>query len=135
MWSRKIARPSRMIALYRNAAARAPDDLALAAALGRVYFELEMLDEATEQPRRRQEGRGRQGVFRDFEDPRQVAEAEIAHDDVDGHQHRDDADQHRGKDAAAVDQRAVEAIEGGHWLGSHKGRSQTGPYNVFMISG
>jgi lipopolysaccharide biosynthesis regulator YciM len=38
-----------MIALYRNAAARAPDDLALAAALGRVYFELEMLDEATEQ--------------------------------------------------------------------------------------
>jgi lipopolysaccharide biosynthesis regulator YciM len=46
---RQDARPSRMIALYRNAAARAPDDLALAAALGRVYFELEMLDEATEQ--------------------------------------------------------------------------------------
>jgi len=46
---RQDTRPSRMIALYRNAAARAPDDLALAAALGRVYFELEMLDEATEQ--------------------------------------------------------------------------------------
>ena len=46
---RQDARPSRMIALYRNAASRAPDDLALAAALGRVYFELEMLDEATEQ--------------------------------------------------------------------------------------
>ena len=41
-------RPSRMIALYRDAAARAPDDLALAAALGRVYFELEMLDEAAD---------------------------------------------------------------------------------------
>ena len=38
-----------MIALYRAAAERAPDDLALAAALGRVYFELEMLDEAAEQ--------------------------------------------------------------------------------------
>jgi lipopolysaccharide biosynthesis regulator YciM len=46
---RQDARPSRMIALYRDAASRAPDDLALAAALGRVYFELEMLDEATEQ--------------------------------------------------------------------------------------
>ena len=43
------ARPSRMIALYRDACARAPEDLALAAALGRVYFELEMLDEAAEQ--------------------------------------------------------------------------------------
>ncbi|HEU5320208.1 MAG TPA: tetratricopeptide repeat protein, partial [Methylomirabilota bacterium] len=42
-------RPSRMISLYRDAAARAPDDLALAAALGRVYFELEMLDEAADQ--------------------------------------------------------------------------------------
>jgi len=41
-------RPSRMIALYRDASARAPDDLALAAALGRVYFELEMLDEAAD---------------------------------------------------------------------------------------
>ncbi len=42
-------RPSRMISLYRTAAERAPDDLALAAALGRVYFELEMLDEAADQ--------------------------------------------------------------------------------------
>ena len=46
---RQDARPSRMIALYRTAADRAPDDLALTAALGRVYFELEMLDEAAEQ--------------------------------------------------------------------------------------
>ncbi len=42
-------RPSRMISLYRTAAERMPDDLALAAALGRVYFELEMLDEAADQ--------------------------------------------------------------------------------------
>src|SRR5262250_3768952 len=46
---REQDRPSRMIALYRSAAERAPDDLALAAALGRVYFELEMLDEAADQ--------------------------------------------------------------------------------------
>ena len=46
---RHDARPSRMIALYRTACERAPDDLALAAALGRVYFELEMLDEAADQ--------------------------------------------------------------------------------------
>jgi len=46
---RHDARPSRMIALYRTACERVPDDLALAAALGRVYFELEMLDEAAEQ--------------------------------------------------------------------------------------
>jgi len=46
---RRDGRPSRMIALYRAAAERAPDDLALAAALGRVYFELEMLDEAADQ--------------------------------------------------------------------------------------
>jgi lipopolysaccharide biosynthesis regulator YciM len=46
---RHDTRPSRMIALYRNACERAPEDLALAAALGRVYFELEMLDEAAEQ--------------------------------------------------------------------------------------
>jgi lipopolysaccharide biosynthesis regulator YciM len=45
---RRDARPSRMIALYRTASERMPDDLALAAALGRVYFELEMLDEAAE---------------------------------------------------------------------------------------
>ena len=46
---REQSRPSRMIALYRSASERAPDDLALAAALGRVYFELEMLDEAADQ--------------------------------------------------------------------------------------
>ncbi len=46
---REQDRPSRMIALYRAAAERVPDDLALAAALGRVYFELEMLDEAADQ--------------------------------------------------------------------------------------
>jgi lipopolysaccharide biosynthesis regulator YciM len=46
---RREDRPSRMIALYRAASARLPDDLGLAAALGRVYFELEMLDEAAEQ--------------------------------------------------------------------------------------
>jgi lipopolysaccharide biosynthesis regulator YciM len=41
-------RPSRMIALYQLAVQRAPDDLAIAVALGRVYFELEMLDEAAD---------------------------------------------------------------------------------------
>jgi lipopolysaccharide biosynthesis regulator YciM len=46
---RQDGRPSRMIALYRSAVERAPDDLALAVALGRVYFELEMLDEAADQ--------------------------------------------------------------------------------------
>lgn len=46
---RREGRPSRMIALYRGALERAPDDLALAAALGRVYLELEMLDEAADQ--------------------------------------------------------------------------------------
>ena len=46
---RSEGRPSRMIALYRNAAEHAPDDLAVAIALGRVYFELEMLDEAADQ--------------------------------------------------------------------------------------
>jgi tetratricopeptide (TPR) repeat protein len=46
---RKEGRPSRMIALYRAASERAPDNLALAVALGRVYFELEMLDEAADQ--------------------------------------------------------------------------------------
>jgi lipopolysaccharide biosynthesis regulator YciM len=46
---RNEGRPSRMIALYRAACDRAPDDLAVAAALGRVYFELEMLDEAADQ--------------------------------------------------------------------------------------
>ena len=40
--------PTRMIALYRQALERAPDDRALAIALGRVLFELEMLDEAAD---------------------------------------------------------------------------------------
>ena len=46
---RREGRPSRMIALYRNASERARDDLAVAIALGRVYLELEMLDEAADQ--------------------------------------------------------------------------------------
>jgi len=46
---RQDGRPTRMIALYREALERAPDDLALAVALGRVFFELEMLDEAADQ--------------------------------------------------------------------------------------
>lgn len=46
---RQEGRPTRMIALYREALERAPDDLALAVALGRVFFELEMLDEAADQ--------------------------------------------------------------------------------------
>lgn len=46
---RDEGRPTRMIALYQEALVRAPDDLALAVALGRVYLELEMLDEAADQ--------------------------------------------------------------------------------------
>lgn len=46
---REEGRPSRMIALYRAAVDRAPDDPAVALALGRVYFGLEMLDEAADQ--------------------------------------------------------------------------------------
>lgn len=46
---REEGRPARMIALYREAAQRAPQDVALALALGRVYLELEMLDEAADQ--------------------------------------------------------------------------------------
>jgi len=46
---RNEGRPSRMIALYRLAAERDPDNLAIAAGLGRVYFELEMLHEAADQ--------------------------------------------------------------------------------------
>lgn len=46
---RAEGRPSRMIALYEDALARAPQDPALAFALGRVYFDLEMLDEAADQ--------------------------------------------------------------------------------------
>ena len=46
---REDGRPSRMIALYQEAIARTGDDVALAVALGRVYLELEMLDEAADQ--------------------------------------------------------------------------------------
>ena len=46
---REEGRPTRMIALYQAAVARAPDNLAVALALGRVYFDLHMLDEAAEQ--------------------------------------------------------------------------------------
>lgn len=46
---REEGRPTRMIALYQEALGRSPHDLSLAFALGRVYFELEMLDEAAEQ--------------------------------------------------------------------------------------
>ncbi|MBI4241606.1 MAG: tetratricopeptide repeat protein [Candidatus Rokubacteria bacterium] len=46
---RAEGRPTQMIALYRDALARAPHELALAFSLGRVYFELEMLDEAADQ--------------------------------------------------------------------------------------
>ena len=46
---REEGRPTRMIAVYREAIARAPDDVALAVALGRVYLELEMLDEAADE--------------------------------------------------------------------------------------
>jgi lipopolysaccharide biosynthesis regulator YciM len=42
-------RPRRMIALYERALERTPDSLALGVALGRVYFELSMLDQAAEQ--------------------------------------------------------------------------------------
>jgi tetratricopeptide (TPR) repeat protein len=42
-------RPTRMIALYRDALAQSPHDLSLAFALGRVLFELEMLDDAADQ--------------------------------------------------------------------------------------
>jgi tetratricopeptide (TPR) repeat protein len=46
---RQEGRPTRMISLYRTALDRHPDNLALAFGLGRVYFELAMLDEAAEQ--------------------------------------------------------------------------------------
>jgi lipopolysaccharide biosynthesis regulator YciM len=46
---RAEGRPARMVALYEGAAVRHPDDLAVAFGLGRVYFELAMLDEAAEQ--------------------------------------------------------------------------------------
>jgi lipopolysaccharide biosynthesis regulator YciM len=46
---RAEGRPARMIALYEDASARAPESVPLAFALGRVYFELAMLDEAADQ--------------------------------------------------------------------------------------
>jgi len=46
---RAEGRPTRMIALYEVASARAPESAPLAFALGRVYFELAMLDEAADQ--------------------------------------------------------------------------------------
>ncbi|HSE04619.1 MAG TPA: tetratricopeptide repeat protein, partial [Methylomirabilota bacterium] len=46
---RAEGRPTRMISVYQEALARQPDNLALAFGLGRVYFELAMLDEAAEQ--------------------------------------------------------------------------------------
>lgn len=46
---RIAGRPTRMIALYQAASARAPESVPLAFALGRVYFELAMLDEAADQ--------------------------------------------------------------------------------------
>jgi tetratricopeptide (TPR) repeat protein len=46
---RTEGRPARMIALYEQAVARHPENLAIAFGLGRIYFELAMLDEAAEQ--------------------------------------------------------------------------------------
>src|SRR5439155_1241200 len=46
---RADGRPARMISLYQDAATRHPENLALSLGLGRVYFELAMLDEAAEQ--------------------------------------------------------------------------------------
>ena len=46
---RADGRPARVIALYLDAAARRPENLAIAFGLGRAYFELAMLDEAAEQ--------------------------------------------------------------------------------------
>ena len=50
--NRAEGHPSRMIQLYRDAMARAPHDQALAFHLGRVYFELSMLDDAADQFRK-----------------------------------------------------------------------------------
>jgi Flp pilus assembly protein TadD len=50
--SRAEGRPTRMIALYQEALARHPGDQALAFHLGRVYFELAMLDDAADQFRK-----------------------------------------------------------------------------------
>jgi len=46
---RAEGRPARMVSRYETAAARQPDDLSIAFGLGRVHFELAMLDEAAEQ--------------------------------------------------------------------------------------
>jgi lipopolysaccharide biosynthesis regulator YciM len=46
---REEGKPGRLIALYQDAVARSGDDLALAVALGRIYLEFEMLDEAADQ--------------------------------------------------------------------------------------
>lgn len=46
---RSEGRPTRMIALHQQAAARQPDNPSLAFSLGRVYFDLSMLDEAADQ--------------------------------------------------------------------------------------
>ena len=46
---RDEGRPTRMIALYQEASARAPESVPLAFALGRMYFDLAMLDEAADQ--------------------------------------------------------------------------------------
>jgi lipopolysaccharide biosynthesis regulator YciM len=46
---RAEGRPTRMIALYQDASSRAPESVPLAFALGRVYFDLAMLDEAADQ--------------------------------------------------------------------------------------
>ena len=46
---RAEGRPARMVQLYQDAARRHPDNLAIAFGLGRVFFELAMLDEAAEQ--------------------------------------------------------------------------------------
>jgi lipopolysaccharide biosynthesis regulator YciM len=46
---RAEGRPSRMIALYQDAIPRSGGDLSLSVALGRVFLELEMLDEAADQ--------------------------------------------------------------------------------------
>ncbi len=46
---RAEGRPTRMIGVYQQAAGRAPESLALALGLARVYFDLSMLDEAADQ--------------------------------------------------------------------------------------
>jgi lipopolysaccharide biosynthesis regulator YciM len=46
---RAAGRPARIVELYQEMAARHPENLAVAFGLSRVYFELAMLDEATEQ--------------------------------------------------------------------------------------